>query len=228
MAKTFVLGDVHGAHRALLQCLERASFRPAEDRLIFLGDVCDGWPDTRACIDELLKVNDLVYVLGNHDWWMLEWIREGKVDDLWWSQGGKATIDSYAKDSVPDSHLRLLLSAVPYFVVDTKLFVHAGIIKDLPLDAQPPHTFLWDRSFAREVSQFANNTEKKFTVFDEVYLGHTPITGGVPLRCGEVWMMDTGAGWSGTLSMMDIVSKESFISDPVPSLYPGVSGRFKK
>lgn len=228
MGKTFVLGDLHGAHRALLQCLDRASFRPAEDRLIFLGDVCDGWPDTRLCIDELLKLKHLTFVLGNHDWWMLQWATESKVDELWRSQGGKATMESYGNKSIPESHVHLLESALPYYVVDNKLFVHAGIIRDLPLESQAFHTFLWDRSFAREVIPFANDDEKKFTIFDEVYIGHTPITGGVPLKCGEVWMMDTGAGWSGTLSILDIVSKECFTSDPVPSLYPGVSGRSKR
>jgi serine/threonine protein phosphatase 1 len=38
-------------------------------------------------------------------------------------------------------------------------------------------------------------------------------------------MMDTGAGWSGVLSMMDIDTKRVFISEHVPSLYPGVKGR---
>ena len=40
--------------------------------------------------------------------------------------------------------------------------------------------------------------------------------------------MDTAAGWTGVLSMMDIETKEVFISDPVPELYPGVEGRKKK
>jgi serine/threonine protein phosphatase 1 len=37
--------------------------------------------------------------------------------------------------------------------------------------------------------------------------------------------MDTGAGWSGVLSLMDVENKEVFTSDPVPSLYPGIAGR---
>jgi serine/threonine protein phosphatase 1 len=44
----------------------------------------------------------------------------------------------------------------------------------------------------------------------------------------EVWFMDTGAGWSGKLSMMNIDTKEIFMSDPVPELYPGVKGRQRK
>jgi serine/threonine protein phosphatase 1 len=39
--------------------------------------------------------------------------------------------------------------------------------------------------------------------------------------------MDTGAGWAGVLSMMDIHTKEVFTSDRVPELYPEVPGRVK-
>jgi serine/threonine protein phosphatase 1 len=49
-----------------------------------------------------------------------------------------------------------------------------------------------------------------------------------PIKACEVWLMDTGAGWSGVLSMMNIDTKEIFMSDPVPSLYPGLAGRTRK
>jgi serine/threonine protein phosphatase 1 len=39
--------------------------------------------------------------------------------------------------------------------------------------------------------------------------------------------MDTGAGWQGKLSMMNIDTKEIFQSDPVPDLYPKYRGRAK-
>jgi serine/threonine protein phosphatase 1 len=41
-------------------------------------------------------------------------------------------------------------------------------------------------------------------------------------------MMDTGAGWEGVLSMMNVETKEVFVSDRLPSLYPGVGGRMKR
>ena len=37
--------------------------------------------------------------------------------------------------------------------------------------------------------------------------------------------MDTGAGWDGTLSMMNVDNKELFQSDPVEDLYPKEPGR---
>ena len=67
--KTFVIGDIHGAYKALLQCLERSRFDYHNDRLVVIGDVCDGYPDVVECFDELLKIANLIYIWGNHDKW---------------------------------------------------------------------------------------------------------------------------------------------------------------
>jgi len=40
--KTFTIGDIHGGHKALLQCLERSGTDKKNDRLLCLGDVVDG------------------------------------------------------------------------------------------------------------------------------------------------------------------------------------------
>lgn len=52
MKKTFVIGDIHGAYDALLQCLERSEFDYESDRLICLGDICDRRPHVKECVDE--------------------------------------------------------------------------------------------------------------------------------------------------------------------------------
>jgi serine/threonine protein phosphatase 1 len=228
MGREFVLGDIHGAYRALRQCLDRSCFDVEDDRLICLGDVCDGWPETRAAVKELLKIKNLVYILGNHDWWTLEWMLTGSLDQVWFDQGGKATIQSY-EDNIPAEHLAFFSNAVRHHLSGNKLFVHAGIDARRPLERQSLHTLLWDRTFAlTALDRYGESDEIKLTNFDEVYIGHTPVNSPVPIRSCEVWFMDTGAGWSGTLSMMDVETKEVFVSDPVPELYPGVEGRKRK
>lgn len=42
---TYVMGDIHGAHKAFIQCLERSNFDYDNDILIQLGDVADGWSE---------------------------------------------------------------------------------------------------------------------------------------------------------------------------------------
>lgn len=226
MGKTFVMGDVHGAYRALRQVLERSSFDYENDTLIFLGDIADGWPETKQAVDELLKIRNLKYIFGNHDFWTLEWMETGHADDIWIDQGGKATIKSYSKETIPASHKNLLSASLPYFISNEKLFVHAGIDPMMPLENQTLSTFLWDRNLVRMAMDFEQKGIKRdFTTFSEIYVGHTPISGGRPYKACNVWMMDTGAGWTGVLSIMDLETQEYFTSDPVPSLYPGVEGR---
>lgn len=225
MSRTFVIGDIHGASRALRQCLERANFDHKKDHLISLGDVCDGWPQTMTCIDELLLIKNLTYILGNHDSWALEWMNTGLADELWLSQGGLATMNSY-RLGIPGKHKKFLARALPYFVLNNRLFVHAGIDPQKKLKQQDDNTFLWDRKLARAAMDLREkNINTKLTQFDEVYIGHTPISSDEPVQACEIWLMDTGAGWSGVLSMMDINTKEVFTSDPVPQLYPGIAGR---
>lgn len=226
MSRTFVLGDIHGAYRALIQCFERSGFDRDEDELICLGDVCDGWPETKRCIDELLRVKNLIYILGNHDTWLLKWMTTGTIENIWYVQGGEASIHSYVGKVIPQQHIELLENAVSYHVRDTKLFVHAGIDPSTRIERQSNDIFLWDRSLARKaLNHYVKGEQMKLSSFDEIYVGHTPTTYGVPVKACEVWMMDTGAGWSGQLSIMDIATKEYFVSDAVPDLYPGIQGR---
>jgi serine/threonine protein phosphatase 1 len=213
--KTFVLGDIHGSYLALRQCLDRSGFNNDKDRLIFLGDVCDGWPQTRECIDHLLGIRDLVCLLGNHDFWFYNWMKYGEAEDIWLDQGGQATVDSY-KDGIPKEHVEFLSKARLFHEEGDNLFVHAGI----PPDKRPQdcslNVLLWDESQVR------------LTRYEEVFIGHTPIDSPHPVKYCEVWMMDTGAGWSGVLSMMNVDTHECFTSDPVPALYPGVAGRKRR
>ena len=93
MGRKFVIGDIHGAYLALMQCFNKAKFDYKSDTLICLGDVCDGWPEVSQSIRELLKIKHLVYILGNHDHWTLKWFTTGETPDVWIMQGGDATIE---------------------------------------------------------------------------------------------------------------------------------------
>ncbi|MFW5657300.1 MAG: metallophosphoesterase [Bacteroidota bacterium] len=225
MGKRFVLGDIHGAGKALTDCLEFSGFDNNNDQLICLGDVCDGWPDVRSSIDQLLNIKNLIYIMGNHDEWACQWMKDNEINDVWLPQGGYATMKSYQK-GIPQEHIDFLARAHDYFVMENKLFVHGGILPDIPLSEQGRSVFLWDRSLLEKAM---NRKDGQITEFDEVYLGHTPtlkMNSTKPLKFSEIRMIDTGAGWNGgKLTIMDIDSKEYWQSQPVQTYYPGVKGR---
>jgi len=89
--------------------------------------------------------------------------------------------------------------------------------------------------------------ERRFEKHKEIFIGHTatvnwknkphlpeytnlmqtnkngPIT--VPMNRCNVWNMDTGGGFMGKLSIMDIDTKQVWQSDSIEDLYPEESGR---
>ena len=112
-----------------------------------------------------------------------------------------------------------------------KWFVHGGIDPDLPLEKQSEDVLLWDRTLIRNAYlRHLKQTSEPSGDYEEIYVGHTPTQYfgfNSPVRFGKVWAMDTGAGWAGTLSIMDVDSKEVWQSDPTPTLYPGIRPRWQ-
>lgn len=222
-SRRWVIGDIHGAHKALIQCLERSEFDFQHDLLICLGDLCDRWPEVNKVFDTLLTVQNLVLLLGNHDEWALDWFLTGNAPEIWWMQGGNFTCSAYSQ-GIPESHIALLRGAELFYILDNMLFVHAGYNPSFEISKQDRRVLLWDRTFIKTAFHHRHDGENiHLTCYDEVYLGHTPTLNFgemVPMKACEVYLMDTGAGWpDGVLTMMDIDSKAYFQSDPVGRLY---------
>ena len=222
--KTYVIGDIHGSYKALLQCFERSGFNYSKDRLIVLGDVCDGSPEVKQSIDELLKIKHCLCIIGNHDQWALKWATAGWKDTMWLSQGGKATIDSYTGQSMPQRHIDFLKAASFYFEYNGRMYVHGGFDPEKPISAQDNEQFVWNRSLIDQALKVnAINPNYQLSEYKEIYVGHTPTTkldSTKPLKLCNVWDMDTGAGWGGKLSIMDVDSKQYWQSDLTSELYP--------
>ncbi len=227
--KIFVLGDIHGAYKALVQCFDRSRFNYEKDRLIVLGDVCDGYPETKQCIDELLKIRHCDYIIGNHDLWALDWAMHGKKEDIWLTQGGRNTIASYGIDGMPQTHIDFLKNAHAWIELEDKLFVHGGFDPKKPIANQSLQTLVWDRDLIGEAwKKYLTAEDYRYTDFAEIYLGHTTTQlfhSLKPLQLCNIWMLDTGAGWSGKLTIMDVTTKEYWQSDLMPQLYPYVQAR---
>ena len=253
--RTFVLGDLHGNYRALKQCLEKSKFDYEVDHLICLGDIVDSWPDVRECIDELLKIKTCHLVLGNHDYWAIEWYDRPnpqpyhKPQPIWYDQGGKSTYDSYKvhdydqlTSKMPPEHLAFLKAWYPYIIYDKTVFVHGGFDPNQKDPAKwPTDEIIWDRQLLKSAYQkHQSNPNYKFGGWDEIFVGHTttqafsPTQGAVvitadrtsPMHVCNLWNLDTGAGWNGKLTIMNVDTHEYWQSDLCQVLYPNVKGRY--
>ncbi len=239
--KTYIMGDIHGGYKALLQCFERSSFNYEEDELVVLGDVCDGWSETKQCVEELMKVKNLIYVIGNHDCWAVDWGKKDDREEIWISQGGWNTLKSY-DFKMPQEHIEFFEKSYLYIWDEetNNLFVHGGINPKQSVESNSAQTLLWDRDLINYAKRMhtreelrAHDTGKEFvrpkiTQYNEVFIGHTSTSffGGTdPLHYCNVWNLDTGGGWAGKLTIMDLETKEYWQSDYVEDLYPGSLGR---
>ena len=240
MKRTLVIGDIHGGLRALIQVLERAKVTP-NDKLIFLGDYVDGWSESPQVLDFLINLqtsHKCIFMRGNHDELLLEWLR-GKDNELWHQHGGEATIHAYSilPAGIKIRHMAFLENLVNYHIdKKNRLFVHAGFTNMHSVQNEHYQRFLfWDRTLwemAVALDKSLPNSDltypKRLTLYDEIYIGHTPVTKigqTVPVKMANVWNVDTGAAFKGKLSIMDIDTKEFWQSDALPDLYAGEKGR---
>lgn len=247
--KRFVFSDSHGGYKALVQCLERCGFDNDRDQLFFVGDVVDGWSQTKESIALLLGIRQLVHLLGNHDQWALkaytgELFKPDPEDrhelESWIQQGGASTVRSYGmNEGIPDKHLQFLRDAKPYHVTDDNiLFVHAGFDPGTPIADTNTDYLIWSRNFINKYHGLYTKNQNcplpgpAVTVphYKEIYIGHTPTfkldeNQHLPLTMGNIILMDTGAAFHGCLSIMDIDTKEVWQSDILMTLYPDEPGR---
>ena len=245
--RTFVIGDIHGAYKALIQCLERSGFDYDNDQLIQVGDVADGYHQVYECVEELLKIKHLIALKGNHDDWFGEFIKTD-FHPYFWNYGGKGTLVSYlehagksgrffAKGSgyktaleandIPERHRAFFNSQKLYYIdKHNRCFIHAGFKRNLPFHEQKITDYYWDRSLWQDAVKHAANGET-FTMvpdFKEIYLGHTQTIQwetDKPLQAFNIYNIDTGAGGPGRLTIMEVETKAYWQSDLTLALYPG-------
>jgi len=84
---------------------------------------------------------------------------------------------------------------------------------------------MWDRELIESAQQKGHNRQdyRIQRIYDEIFVGHTT-TGHFktyePVKFCEINDIDTGGGWEGKLTIMNLCTREYFQSDSVKILYP--------
>lgn len=239
--RKLVIGDIHGGLKALKQIIDRANVSK-NDTLIFLGDYVDGWSESPQVIDYLIKLNqqqNCIFIKGNHDDLLLNYLKTDTYSKEWFNHGGASTLEAYKSVSTATKnlHIGFLENLQNYFLDDkNRLFIHAGFtnLKGIDHEFFKP-LFYWDRTLWETALSLDPNLSKeslyyprRFKLYHEIYIGHTPLTQieeTIPINKACVWNVDTGAAFKGKLTIMDTDSKEFWQSDTLPSLYPDEKGR---
>ena len=154
--KRFCIGDIHGNLKALKQVFKISKFNYKKDFLIIIGDVVDGYNCSYEVVEELIKIKNKVFIIGNHDVWWMNHIANGWAENIWLLQGGNATKKSYELNGynykmIPDSHKEFFNSGIYYYELDNMLFVHGGF--DYPKHPKDCdiENLIWDRDLIQRV-----------------------------------------------------------------------------
>lgn len=218
--RVYVIGDIHGRNDLLEELLaliiaDAARHPTGIKQLVFLGDYVDRGPDSRGTINTILHTRPKgfspVFLMGNHEEAMLEFLRDPVGGASWLQFGGSETLLSYGvsvppgipkpttlrriakafSEALPEDHYEFLKHLQDNYFLGDYMFVHAGIDPERSLSHQRPSDLRWIRdSFIHHDGHY-----------DKVIVhGHT-ITQNVEFRANRIGL-DTGAYFSGRLTCL--------------------------
>ena len=223
----YAIGDIHGAADALDALLKKIGKDAGgleKARLIFLGDYVDRGPDSKGVIERLVSLqknySDAVFLKGNHEAVMLDFLSDPEEALEWLDWGGDETLRSYGvrgaltkseedlsaalTDALPENHREFLETLKLMHRAGDYLFVHAGVRPGVAIDDQDEEDLLWIR---KQFHEAPANRRPEFTVVH----GHHPTK--KPVDAGWRVGVDTGACWSGVLTAVRLAGdKRKFIS----------------
>lgn len=172
--RLYAIGDIHGRLdllEKLLKEIERdASGYLHEITLVFLGDYVDRGLQSKEVLDYLIQLKrqekfKIVFLLGNHEQTMLDFMADVRASEHWLRYGGIETLNSYGvqissedlhdeslervrselRRNLPAAHLEFLRGLRQSYELGDYYFAHAGIRPNIPLSAQVLDDLLWMR-----------------------------------------------------------------------------------
>lgn len=215
-ARLYAIGDIHGRADLLADMrrqirLDIAQAGKMRTIAVFLGDYIDRGPQSRDVVEILAHwdaSDAAVFLRGNHEQMLLDFLDNPQIFDGWRHFGGLETLQSYSLSAtdmrrddmfpelrdalvanMPQKHLAFLRDLPLRYQAGDYFFCHAGVDPRFPVGQQGAEALLWIREPFLE-------SRKDFGKF--VVHGHSPSErpDEQPNRLG----LDTGAYASGVLT----------------------------
>ena len=216
-ALVYAVGDIHGRFDLLQKMCalirDDIASKPSQNTtVIFLGDYIDRGFQSRDVIDCLLDLKiegaEVICLKGNHEHMMLAFIEDPLANRNWLDVGGLAALASYGvavedpgndeilegfaeqlRENIPSSHITFMQELPLYKRIGDYLFVHAGVLPDVPFEDQRD----WDLLSIRQAFTFSDH-DFGFRVVH----GHSGVR--EPLELPNRIAVDTGAFATGILT----------------------------
>lgn len=225
----YAIGDIHGCYHLLRDLLSQiardADMLPPYQNItcVFLGDYVDRGPESASVIAALLWLErhapfDCVFLRGNHEQVMLDYLADPLTAAAWLQFGGVETLQSYGVtvpenraeplnhvqlrdallDLLPAAHLDFLTRLPTRYETKDQIFVHAGLRPGTALTGQVDEDLLWIRD---DFLDYEGSFEKL------VVYGHT-WTSDQPEVSEHRIGLDTGAYETGVLTAARFVGND--------------------
>lgn len=223
--RIYAVGDIHGRLDLLDRLLDtiaedQAGRRPAQDELVFLGDLVDRGPDSKGVVERLLQLRrsnpHVRFLMGNHEEVFLR-AAAGDARSLRFMLriGGRETIASYGVteqeyadldygalaqrlgELVPAEHVAFLSGFERWVAAGDYLFVHAGLRPGIPIEEQSEEDLCWIRE------DFLDHRDS----FGKIVVHGHSISEEVEVRSNRIGI-DTGAYASGRLTAIGLEGEE--------------------
>ncbi|AGB72556.1 MULTISPECIES: metallophosphoesterase [Rhizobium] len=221
-AAIYALSDIHGSYDEMVEAERRivsdARNLPGRKLLMYLGDYVDRGPRSGDVLAHLSAPPpegfDRYALCGNHDDVFLRFLDDPETNSHWLEFGALPTFASYGIDArhllfdlgysirqlrdmtlnaMPPAHVDLLRSLAVAVILDSTLFVHAGIKPGIPLSIQTDEDLMWIREpFLSEGPQLPLL----------VIHGHTPHSHAT-FGLGRIGI-DTAVSMGGSLTILKI------------------------
>lgn len=203
--RDFIIGDLHGEFELLREKMIEVDFDTKVDRMFSVGDLIDRGKESLLCL-QMIDAPWFFPVLGNHEDMMIQGLQDREVYMNWMMNGG----DWVNQEDINEVN-RLAIQVeqtVPLSItVETKKG-NIGICHAQPPslnwddvtnpDEKMKQTMIWGRSWLKDPHRpYVENIGR-------TYHGHTPIKH--PTLLGNVAFIDTGAVFSGNLTMLELTA----------------------
>lgn len=204
--KDYVVGDIHGSFRQLMQILLKMNFDFMKDRLFSVGDLCDRGPHSEDVL-KWMSYDWFIPVIGNHETLVMGYVEKIisfdvllKVGAQWWFD-----IEEDEQEQILE-YFTSLPVAIEVETVNGKIgIVHAAC-----------PTSSWNEFkaglYGKEGDKYANKAiwtyakeenKQKVENIDYVVVGHT--TQNEYLQWENVFLIDTGATYQeGYFTLLDL------------------------
>ena len=187
----YVISDIHGCYEEYIELLDKINLSEEKDHLYILGDVLDRGPNPMRVLLDLMKRKNVTYIIGNHDYLFLYFMRKKgldgtgnntmSVDDIleyhtYLEDGGLTSVKEFMQLSREEKEkvCDYLENAIIFdeVMVDEKryILVHAGIADFQEEKALEEYDF---RDFICERTDY----KKRYFQDENTYVitGHTPV-----------------------------------------------------